>query len=51
MRYIIIVLTLIAFIGCNSSDNRDIADKENVVKESVPSNVEKDKTPPTIPEI
>ena len=54
MKYIIIVLVFIAFIGCDSSDNKkEIADehKQNLIKESFPLNVEKDKTPPAIPKI
>ncbi len=51
MRYIITILIFIAFIGCGQSNNRDKTDNKSVVKESFPSNVKREKTPPAIPEI
>ncbi len=58
MKYIVTALILIAFTGCGSDDNKEkkevtIEDvhKQEVVKETSPLNVEKDKTPPAIPQI
>ena len=58
MKYIVTALILIAFTGCGSDNNTEKKEivvedgnKQEVVKESSPLNVEKDKTPPAIPQI
>jgi len=57
MKYIITALLLMAFTGCGSNDTKKkeptIASEhqQEVVKESAPQNVERDKTPPAIPQI
>ncbi len=51
IRYIIITLVLITFIGCKSNSNSN-EDNKDIVKETTPSNIiGKDKTPPAVPEI
>ena len=59
MKYIATVLILMAFTSCgsNSSDKKEVKIEDvksqnvEVVKETSPLNVEKDKTPPAIPKI
>ena len=58
MKYIVTALILMAFTGCGSDDNKEkkevtIEDvhQQEVIKESVPLNAKKEKTPPAIPQI